>query len=124
MKWQDRVALLEKAADLIRYSCYQMEKNNGFIAEMGRDPLPGYTATNLSVMHPYGVWLVISPFNFPFAITGGPAGAALATGNTIVIKPATDTSWIVRLFAECRRPLLSAALHARADPDTDQIRGH
>jgi len=46
---------------------------------------------------------VISPFNFPFALTGGPAGSALVTGNTIVIKPATDTPWIVRLLAECFR---------------------
>jgi 1-pyrroline-5-carboxylate dehydrogenase len=136
MKWQERVALLRKAADLIderifelgaamamevgknrmeslgdvaetadliRYSCYQMEKNDGYVVEMGRDPLVGYTATNYSVLRPYGVWLVISPFNFPFALTGGPAGAALVTGNTIVIKPATDTPWIVRLLAECFR---------------------
>jgi 1-pyrroline-5-carboxylate dehydrogenase len=136
MKWQDRVVLLRKAADLIdertfdiaaamalevgknrmealgdvaetadliRYSCYQMEKNDGFIVEMGRDPLVGYQATNFSVMRPYGVWLVISPFNFPFALTGGPVGAALVTGNTVVMKPATDTPWVVRLLAECFR---------------------
>ncbi len=134
--WQDRVALLRKAADiiderifelgaamsmevgknrmealgdvaetadLIRYSCFQMEKNDGYIVEMGRDPLIGFSARNVSVLRPYGVWLVISPFNFPFALTGGPAGAALAAGNTIVIKPATDTPWIVRLLAECFR---------------------
>jgi 1-pyrroline-5-carboxylate dehydrogenase len=92
-----------ETADLIRYSCYQMEKNNGYIVEMERDPLVGYTSTNVSVMRPYGVWLVISPFNFPFALTGGPAGAALVTGNTIVIKPATDTPWVVRMLAECFR---------------------
>jgi len=92
-----------ETADLIRFSCYQMEKNDGYIIEMGRDPLVGYKATNWSVLRPYGVWLVISPFNFPFALTGGPAGAALVTGNTIIIKPATDTPWIVRLLAECFR---------------------
>jgi 1-pyrroline-5-carboxylate dehydrogenase len=134
MRWQDRVSLLRKAADiidrrtfeigavmamevgknriesladiaetadLIRYSCYQMEKNDGYVVEMGRDPLVGYTATNTAMLRPYGVWLVISPFNFPAALTGGPSGAALAAGNTIVIKPATDTPWVVRLLAEC-----------------------
>jgi 1-pyrroline-5-carboxylate dehydrogenase len=47
--------------------------------------------------------LVISPFNVPFALTGGPAGAALVTGNTVVIKPSTDTAWIVRLLVDCFR---------------------
>lgn len=135
-KWQDRVALLRKAADLlderiyeigaimalevgknrmealgdvaetadlIRYSCDRMEANNGYIAELGRDPLAGFVSTNFSVLRPYGVWAVISPFNFPAALTGGPTGAALVTGNTVVIKPATDTPWTVRKFAECLR---------------------
>jgi 1-pyrroline-5-carboxylate dehydrogenase len=92
-----------ETADLIRYACSQMEANGGFIKEMGKDPLVGYEATNLSVLRPYGVWLVVSPFNFPFALTGGPSGAALVTGNTLVIKPASDTPWIVRLLAECFR---------------------
>jgi 1-pyrroline-5-carboxylate dehydrogenase len=70
---------------------------------MWQDPLVDYTSTNCSVLRPYGVWLVISPFNFPTALTGGPAGAALVTGNTIVMKPATDTPWVVRLLAECFR---------------------
>ena len=136
MKWQDRVALLRKAAnivdertfvisaalamevgknrmeaigdvaemaDLIRYSCSQMEENHGYIVEMGRDPLVGFTSTNVSVLKPYGVWLVISPFNFPAALTGGPSAAALAAGNTLVVKPATDTPWTVRLLSECFR---------------------
>lgn len=92
-----------ETADLIRYACFQMEKNDGFMVEMGKDPLVGYNSTNFSVLRPYGVWLVISPFNFPTALTGGPLGTALVTGNTAVIKPATDTPWIVRLLAECFR---------------------
>jgi len=78
-----------------------MEKNNGYIVEMAHDPLVGYKATNFSVLKPYGVWLVISPFNFPNALSGGPTGAALVAGNTVVLKPATDTPWSVRLLAEC-----------------------
>ena len=92
---------IAETADLIRYACYQMEKNQGFVVEMGKDPLVGYTATNTSVLRPYGVWLVISPFNFPAALSGGPVGAALVTGNTVVLKPATDTPWSVRLLSEC-----------------------
>ncbi|MCS7009816.1 MAG: aldehyde dehydrogenase family protein [Anaerolineales bacterium] len=94
---------VQETADLIAYACDQMEAHNGYIVEMGKDPLVGYEAKNISVLRPYGVWLVISPFNFPFALTGGPTGAALVTGNTVVIKPATDTPWIVRLLAECFR---------------------
>ncbi len=90
-----------ETADLMRYSCDRMEANNGFVAEMGRDPLTGYISTNFSHLKPYGVWLVISPFNFPCALTGGPTGAALVAGNTVVIKPATDTPWTARLITEC-----------------------
>ena len=94
---------VQETADLMYYSAKMMEENNGFVKPMGKDPLVGYDATNISVLKPYGVWLVISPFNFPFALTGGPTGAALVAGNTVVIKPATDTAWIVRLYAECLR---------------------
>ncbi len=92
-----------ETADLFRYACDRMEATNGFVTEMGRDPLVGFSATNVSVMRPHGVWLVISPFNFPAALTGGPTGAALVTGNTVVLKPATDTPWTARLITECLR---------------------
>ncbi len=92
-----------EAADLIRYACDQMESNDGYVVPMGEDPLKGYQSQNISVIRPFGVWFVISPFNFPAALTGGPAGAALVAGNTIVMKPATDTPWTVRLLAECFR---------------------
>ena len=94
---------VQETADLMYFSAQMMEENDGFIKPMGKDPLVGYDSTNVSVLRPYGVWLVVSPFNFPFALTGGPTGAALVAGNTVVIKPATDTAWIVRLYAECLR---------------------
>ena len=94
---------VQETADLIKYACDQMDANQGYTFEMGKDPLVDYDATNVSVLRPYGVWLVISPFNFPFALTGGPTGAALVAGNTVIVKPATDTAWIVRLLVECLR---------------------
>ena len=94
---------VQETADLMYWSAQMMEENDGFIKSMGKDPLLGFESTNTSVLLPYGVWLIVSPFNFPFALTGGPTGAALVAGNTVVIKPATDTAWIVRLYAECLR---------------------
>ena len=94
---------IAETAALVRYACDQMEANDGFVKAMGKDPLVGYDATNTSILRPYGVWLVVSPFNFPTALTGGPSVAALVAGNTLVIKPATDTPWIVRMLAECFR---------------------
>ena len=41
--------------------------------------------------YPRGVCAVIAPWNFPFAIPVGMAAAALATGNTVVLKPAEQT---------------------------------
>jgi len=70
---------------------------------MGKDPLTGYDSTNHSVLKPYGVWVVISPFNFPAALTGGPSGAALTAGNTLVIKPASTTTWTTALLVDCMR---------------------
>jgi 1-pyrroline-5-carboxylate dehydrogenase len=58
---------------------------------------------NVSVLRPYGVWAVISPFNFPMALAAGPAGAALAAGNTVVLKPAPQGSFTAVRLYECFR---------------------
>jgi 1-pyrroline-5-carboxylate dehydrogenase len=75
---------VEESADLIRYYCHQMEAHDGFAMPMGR--LSEQEVTS-DVMRPYGVWAVISPFNFPMALAAGPLGAALVAGNTAVLKP-------------------------------------
>ena len=49
---------------------------------------------------PLGVGIVIPPWNFPLAILLGMATAALVTGNTVVIKPSSDTPTIAAKFAE------------------------
>jgi 1-pyrroline-5-carboxylate dehydrogenase len=92
-----------ETADLIRYAADRLEEHKGFVAPMGKDPIPGFNIRNVSVLRPYGVWVVISPFNFPAALTGGPVGAALVAGNTVVMKPATNTPWTVRVIAEALR---------------------
>jgi 1-pyrroline-5-carboxylate dehydrogenase len=93
----------QETADLIAYYCDEMERNVGYVTRMRDDPLPGFVSENVSAMRPYGPWLVIAPFNFPLALAGGPAGAALVAGNTVVIKSASATPWSGRLLAEALR---------------------
>ncbi|HWO89987.1 MAG TPA: aldehyde dehydrogenase family protein [Gemmatimonadales bacterium] len=97
----EALADVQETADLINYYCDQMERSDGFAKPLRSDPLKGYRARNLSVLRPYGVWVVISPFNFPVALAGGPAGAALVAGNTVVFKPASDTPWTGYFLAKC-----------------------
>jgi acyl-CoA reductase-like NAD-dependent aldehyde dehydrogenase len=94
---------VQETADLIRWYCSQMRQNGGFDRALPPDPLPGCTSRNRSVLKPYGVWAVIAPFNFPFALAGGPAGAALVAGNCVVLKASSLTPWSGWLLAQCLR---------------------
>lgn len=49
---------------------------------------------------PYGVTLVIGPFNAPVLLLLDPAIAALAAGNTVILKPANSTPKVATLFQE------------------------
>lgn len=133
--WQDRVGLIQKAADLLRdhaaelaalmsleagksrfealgdaseaadllsYYARQLEVHRGF--ELPLERLSPNEETR-SVLRPYGVWAVISPFNFPVALAAGMAGGALVAGNTVVLKPASDTPYSALRLVE----LLEAA---------------
>jgi 1-pyrroline-5-carboxylate dehydrogenase len=91
---------VEEAADLIRYYCQQMDDNDGFAHTMGQLSENEHTR---SVLKPYGVWAVISPFNFPMALAAGPAGGALVAGNTVVFKPSPQGSFTGYKLSECLR---------------------
>jgi 1-pyrroline-5-carboxylate dehydrogenase len=93
---------VQEAADFFTWYCADYERQN-FNHVLPDDPLPEYRSRNRSVMKPYGAWVVIAPFNFPFALASGPVAAALVTGNTVVLKGATDTPWAGRLLADCLR---------------------
>jgi len=94
---------VQETADFFDLYAEDFEKHNGFLNPLPDDPLPDYRSRNKSVMKPHGVWVVIAPYNFPFALAGGPVAAALVTGNTVVFKSATDTPWSGRLLADCLR---------------------
>jgi 1-pyrroline-5-carboxylate dehydrogenase len=96
---------IEETADLIAYYAQQMRDNSGFIREMDKlDPAD----SNVSVLRPYGVWAVIAPWNFPYALLAAPAAAALLAGNTVVLKPSSETPLsgllVCQIFEEAGLP--------------------
>jgi 1-pyrroline-5-carboxylate dehydrogenase len=93
----------QETADFFHHYCDDFERSNGFERTLPNDPISGCLSRNRSVMKPYGAWVVITPFNFPLALAGGPVAAALVTGNTVVLKGATATPWAGRLLADCAR---------------------
>lgn len=80
----EAIGEVEETADLIRYYTHAMREHDGFVAPMQRFHELEVTT---DVMRPYGVWAVIGPFNYPNALIGGPAGAALVAGNAVIAKP-------------------------------------
>ena len=75
----------EESADLIDYYADQVEEADGFVRPLGK--LAENELTQ-DVLRPYGVFAVISPFNFPMALATGMCSAALLAGNGVVFKPA------------------------------------
>jgi 1-pyrroline-5-carboxylate dehydrogenase len=106
---------VEESADLIRYYCHQMVAHDGFATPMDR--LDEREATS-DVMRPYGVWAVISPFNFPMALAAGPLGAALVAGNTAVLKPSEQGVFtgLMTVAAMHEAGVPTSVLHAVSGP--------
>jgi 1-pyrroline-5-carboxylate dehydrogenase len=100
----EAMADVDEGIDMMRYYAKTYRDANGFEQEMGR-----YTPDERtkSVLRPYGVWAVVSPFNFPWAIAVGMSTGAMVTGNTVVLKPASDTPLMAVEFA---RLLIQAGL--------------
>jgi 1-pyrroline-5-carboxylate dehydrogenase len=93
----------QETVDFFTHYAADFEAQAGYEQALPNDPMEGFVSRNRSVMRPYGVWVVIAPFNFPLALAGGPVAAALVTGNTVVLKGASDTPWAGRLLADCMR---------------------
>jgi RHH-type proline utilization regulon transcriptional repressor/proline dehydrogenase/delta 1-pyrroline-5-carboxylate dehydrogenase len=88
----DAVAEVREAVDFLRYYAGAAEALYG-------EPvtLPGPTGeTNTLQLEGRGVFLCISPWNFPIAIFTGQIAAALAAGNTVIAKPAEQTPLVAR----------------------------
>ncbi len=93
--WNEAEADTAEAIDFCEYYARQMLRWNN------PEPLvqmPGEFGK--LVYNPLGVGIIIPPWNFPLAIMVGMAVAALVAGNTVVIKPSSETPTIAAKFVE------------------------
>jgi RHH-type proline utilization regulon transcriptional repressor/proline dehydrogenase/delta 1-pyrroline-5-carboxylate dehydrogenase len=100
----DAVAEVREAVDFLRY--YASEAEKLFAAPT---PLPGPTGEyNELRLNGRGVFVCISPWNFPLAIFTGQIAGALAAGNTVIAKPAEQSALVaaraVELMAQAGLP--------------------
>jgi RHH-type proline utilization regulon transcriptional repressor/proline dehydrogenase/delta 1-pyrroline-5-carboxylate dehydrogenase len=89
----DCVAEVREAVDFCRYYAQQADERLNPIA------LPGPTGERNELrLHGRGVFVCISPWNFPLAIFAGQVVAALVAGNTVAAKPAEQTPAVAQAF--------------------------
>ena len=104
--WGDAVAEVREAVDFLRYYADEAQRIMQPLscpvvphAQMGH--VFGVTGeTNTLRLTGRGVWVCISPWNFPLAIFVGQVAAALATGNTVLAKPAEQTPGVARAMVD------------------------
>lgn len=90
----DALAEIREAVDFCRYYAAQ---GTGLFDKNGVN-LPSYTGeSNKILLQGRGVFVCISPWNFPLAIFTGQVVAALMAGNTVLAKPAEQTPFIAQL---------------------------
>ncbi len=101
--WDEADGDVAEAIDFCKYYARHMR-------ELSRPLRVGKVPGEVSLYdyHPRGVSLVIAPWNFPLAILCGMAAAALVTGNTVIMKPAEQSSLVaaglMNLFREAGLP--------------------
>ncbi|HWS24930.1 MAG TPA: bifunctional proline dehydrogenase/L-glutamate gamma-semialdehyde dehydrogenase PutA, partial [Xanthomonadales bacterium] len=85
----DGIAEVREAVDFCRYYAQCARR------EFAPKTLPGPTGeSNQLFLHGRGVFVCISPWNFPLAIFAGQVAAALVAGNTVIAKPAEQTNLV------------------------------
>lgn len=93
--WNEADADTAEAIDFLEYYGRQMLEMKD-----GRNVLSRPGEYNRYDYIPLGIGIVISPWNFPFAIMAGTTVAAVVTGNTVLLKPASTTPVIAYKFIE------------------------
>ncbi|MGM0837177.1 MAG: L-glutamate gamma-semialdehyde dehydrogenase [Bacillota bacterium] len=93
--WNEADADTAEAIDFLEFYARQMLKLKDGMPVESR--VGEYNRYNYI---PLGVGVIISPWNFPFAIMAGTAVAAIVAGNTVLLKPASTTPIVAAKFVE------------------------
>lgn len=102
------VAEVTRTADYIRYTADSIKHMTG--ESIPGDSFPGFNKKKISLVtrEPLGVVLAISPFNYPINLSASKIAPAIAAGNSVILKPATQGSisalYLVRVFEEAGVP--------------------
>ncbi|MFC1602483.1 L-glutamate gamma-semialdehyde dehydrogenase [Pseudomonadota bacterium] len=92
--WAEADGDITEAIDFLEYYAQEAER----LASPSRFDLPG--ELNSMFYRPRGVGVVIPPWNFPLAILVGMLSAAIVTGNTVILKPSSQTPVVAALFVQ------------------------
>ncbi len=95
----DAVAEVREAVDFMRY--YACRAESDFETPMRLDGPTG--ESNELSLHGRGVFVCISPWNFPLAIFSGQVSAALLAGNAVLAKPAGQTPRVAKMALDLLR---------------------
>ena len=116
---------VSEAVAFAAYYCDRLEEAGGLRTAMGQY---GVGDINHSVLRPWGVWGIISPFNFPMALVASPTSAALLTGNTVVLKPsntgALGSLLLADVFSRAGLPCGALQVITGGDEAGDRLAHH
>ncbi len=130
------IAALHKDLRKSEFECYTTEimpvleelnlayRNVKKWAEIEKVKTPLYLSSMLNgaesfiITEPKGNVLIISPFNYPFQLSLIPMIGAIAAGNTIILKPSSDTIFTTKILMEMINSIFAREFVYVADPKT------
>ena len=108
---------------------YMLKHIHRFVREKNvRTPLAQFHSRSFKKPSPYGVTLIMSPWNYPFMLTLSPLVDALAAGNTAVVKPSAysphTSDVILQILSQCFDPEYVAVVTGGRAENTCLLREH
>ena len=108
---------------------YMLKHIHRFAREKNvRTPLAQFHSRSFKKPSPYGVTLIMSPWNYPFMLTLSPLVDALAAGNTAVVKPSAysphTSDVILQILSQCFDPEYVAVVTGGRTENTCLLREH